>query len=247
MNFGNNRMDVMSDERMHREVRKFLRNEAIKNGHSDIYMKFIKRSSDTKVWPYVLNGDCIGVAVTIENNIELFHVQTGQEGRRGSIIQSILSNMSDSGFVIASVTETDVEKRAFWQEVGFTPQGAGLCIQLQKVGSPVDLTKFVGEEKCVSVQFFDRSKSYVIPLAKMDGIGILSDDDTLHLSEFAVAFDGLPETNVGKRWVSVFLDGTLQVEARYDTVKSRELGLRRDAGGTPYIATIDLYTPKLFT
>ncbi|MCS4089252.1 hypothetical protein [Rhizobium sp. BK176] len=236
---------MSGDENTHYKVRQFLRNEAIKSGHSDVYKAFIQRPSDSKIWHLNLNGDAIGAAVTHGSNIELFHVKTGEQGRLKMVAESILAQMCQENYVVATVTEEDAEKRAFWKELGFKPKGGLLYLQLQDWQWPVDLKVFDGVKKGVAVKFFDRSQSGETPFAEMDGVGVLSDNHILHLPELAVAFDGKSETTFGRRWVSVFIDGTLQAEARLDSAKARELGMRRDAGGMPYIATVDLYTPTI--
>jgi hypothetical protein len=229
----------------HHRVRHFLRSEAIKNGHFDIYKAYIQRAADARVWSFSINGDAVGVAITHGSNIEVFHVAQGEKKRRKYIAESILVQMYEAGYVVATMMEADRDKLEFWKDIGFKPKGRVHYLHLQDWRSPEDMKMFDGEKKAVSVKFFDRSDSGEVPFAELDDVGILSENHTLHLPQLAVAFDGLPEKNVGRRWVSVSIDGKLQVEARFDTAKARELGLKRDTAGTPYISTVDLYTPTL--
>jgi hypothetical protein len=233
----------MTDEPTLQKVRAFLRGEALNSGNPDVYKSFLLRSSDSKVWPAMVNGQVIGVAITTGSTIDLFYVKKGEERSHTMIANYILADMAHSGYVVAWVAETDRENSAFWESVGFRPKGKGLFTHT--LLTPVDLSKIKGSKKHVAVRFYDRSVSADEPFAEMEGVGILSDQKVLYLPELALAFDGRPETNVGRRWVSVFIDGDLQVEARFDTAKAKELGMQRDFAGTPFIAMVDLYTPTL--
>ncbi|MBY3151418.1 hypothetical protein HFO56_03320 [Rhizobium laguerreae] len=236
-----------TEESTLQQIRTWLRKEAIESGNSGVYKAFLQRSSEAMVWPVSINGNVVAFAVTNGSEIETYHVKTGLKSREWAA-NCILADMADKSYVIAWVAETDRKEREFWEGLGLRPKGKGMSVHLQDMRWPIDPRRIKGAKKRVEVKYYDRSRNADqrdLPFAELDCVGILTAEQQLHLPELAIAFDGQPETNVGPRWVSVRVDGELVVEAELGSAKARELGMKKDPAGVPYVAIIDLYTPTI--
>lgn len=227
-------------------IRSWLREEAIVTGDTEAYRRFLTRSAAEKVWSVPVNGEFAGLAITSGCKIETFYVGSKWKSRRDFVADNILADIAGKGAAVVTLGESFAGELPYWKKFGFEPAPEGAWMKPHNTNWPINLSHVKGVNANVSVKFFDRSVSKDKPFAELDCVGILTKMQQLYLPKLAVAFDGLPETNVGRRWVSVFVEGKLRVEARFDTQVADELGLNRDLFGTPYLKVADLYTPTIF-
>lgn len=236
-------MSVATDRQLN-EITEWLRADMIQTGDRR-YIEFIERSPTAQIHPCLMNNSAVGFVMIDGHRIAMVAFKAGEERWMSFMADGLVGWASGVNFAALSVSEADVDKRAFLAARGFVPvSDDAMVIDLR---GDIDLAPFTGERTEFSIRFYSEEYPYRIraePYSVTEGVGILTDLKELHLPRRAISIQqaSIPSAPPSMTAIEIEVGGELVMRSHMRDNRIQMMGAKLDRAGTVYFERIDLFT-----